>query len=113
MPQFVIYVRAAPGAWESLSTEDQQRLIDEYQAWGDDLKARGMWERGMAIDEQIAHWLPAGAADDVAATRAETDGLVLTALFIVSVENFQAATHAAETCPARKHGEHVFVQPIA
>ncbi|MBI2515447.1 MAG: hypothetical protein HYV95_00900 [Opitutae bacterium] len=108
----LIFRDSNPGIYRTLTPERRQRLVQEWNAWYDDLAAQGKVQQGHPLE-------PGGRV--VSGPRGEvvTDGPYAEAkeavggYFFLQVADLDEATAIAKHCPSLPLGLSVEVRPVA
>lgn len=111
-PFLLIFREGSADAYRSLSAEQRQQLLEQWNAWYDGLAAAGKVEHGNPLE---------GAGRVVSGARGErvTDGPfaesteAIGGYFLLTVADLDEATQIAQQCPSLPHGMRVEVRPIA
>ena len=111
-PYLLIFRDPSPDIYESLSPEQRQQLMQQWNAWYDNLAREGKVEHGHPLE-------PGGRV--VAGRRGErvTDGPFAEATeaiggyFFLLVKDLDEATQIAQQCPSLPYGMKVEVRPVA
>ncbi len=111
-PYLLIFREASPDIYRTLSADQRQRLMQQWNAWYDGLAAAGKVEHGSPLE-------PTGRV--VAGPRGErvTDGPFaettegIGGYFVLTVGSLDEATAIAQRCPSLPYGMIVEVRPIA
>lgn len=111
-PYLLIFRDASPDVYGSMSAEQRQKLMQQWNAWYDGLAAEGKVQHG--------HPLEMGGRT-VSGPRGErvTDGPfaesteAIGGYFFLLVSGLDEATAIAQRCPSLEHGMVVEVRPIA
>lgn len=87
-------------------------LIAEYNAWAASLRARGIFERGEALDAgtRLLGNTPQGV--QVQSGEVVSSLGVLTGFFIIRAADEAEATAVARTCPHLRHGGRIAVRRV-
>lgn len=106
---YLMIFREPPGTYESLSPEQRQRLLQQWNAWYD----------GLAAEGKVKHGQPLEAGGRVITASRVTDGPYAEAkeavggYFMLEVESLDEATEIAQRCPSLSLGMIVEVRPVA
>ena len=110
MPDYAILMRENDDAWSRLAPAEQQALMQRYEAWTADLKARGIFQGGLPLGAG-GRVLSNVDGTIVEAPFAETRQ-VLTGYIVIAAPDWDAAVAIARGCPALTHGETVELRPV-
>lgn len=108
-PFLLIFRESSDGAYQNLSAEQRQRLLEQWNAWYDGLAAQGKVQHGEPLE-------PGGR---VVRQHRVTDGPFAEAkeavggYFLLTVADLDEATAIAQRCPSLPLGMSVEVRPIA
>lgn len=108
MPNFMIMMHENDRAWARLSPEEQQRLLEKYYAWADQLRKNGQLKGGAALSEN-GRVLQVVDGEIVDGPFTETKEVV-TGFFLIEASDLAAAVDIAKGCPALGHGETVIIR---
>lgn len=111
-PYLLIFRDSTPDVYKTLSAEQRQQLMEQWNSWYDGLAAEGKVEHGHPLEMR---------GRVVAGARGErvTDGPFAEATegiggyFLLTVGTMEEATAIAQRCPSLPHGMLVEVRPIA
>jgi hypothetical protein len=108
--QFALLMRENDNAWGRLSPEEQQRLLERYYAWVEELKQKDLLRGGEPLKSggRLLRMVEGEVVDGPFAETKE----VLTGFFIIECGSLEEATAIARGCPALSHGESVEVREI-
>ncbi len=111
MPRFMVLLQDDDNAWEQLSSEEKQSLMEKYFAWVDELKAGDHMRGGdpLATGGRV---LRTESGEIVDGPYTETKE-VLTGYFMIEAKDLDEASQLARGCPALGHGGGVIVRPVA
>jgi len=110
MAKFAVLMRENDNHWAGLPEAEQQRLLQLYYAWADELKAEGRMLGGQPLGSG-GRILRAVDGEIVDGPFTETKE-VLTGFFLIEAESLEEAARVARGCPALTHGETVELRPI-
>lgn len=110
MKRFMIAMRENDGAWTGVGADEQQRILERYFEWIDQLSADGAFEGGEPLASG-GHLLRSvdGAVIDGPFTETKE---VLTGIFIIRAATMDQARALARTCPALTHGLSIELREI-
>lgn len=109
---FLMMFRDANDIYRGLSFEERQRLMEQWNAWYDDLAARGKVQHGHPLEPQTR--LVSGrrgerVVDGPFAEAKEAIG----GYFLLTVSSLEEATQIAQNCPSLPLGMVIELRPIA
>ena len=108
----LIFRDSAPEVYKTMTPEQRQRLMEQWNAWYD----------GLAVEGKVQHGHPLqGSGRVVSGTRGErvTDGPypeakeAIGGYFLLTVDSLDEATEIAQRCPSLPHGMVVEIRAIA
>ncbi len=108
----LIFRETTPERYEAMSRDERRRALADWNAWCDDLAARGKLRDGHPL-------LPAGRLVSRSSTGGRTDGPFAEAkeliggYFFLEAESMDEAAAIAGESPNLKHGMTVEVRPVA
>lgn len=108
----LIFRESTPEAYEDLSREQKREQLDRWNAWCDDLAARGRMRHGHPLGAGGRVVSAAGGRRTIDGPFAEAKEMV-GGYFIVSARDIEEATAIAEQCPLLRFGMTVEVRPVA
>lgn len=111
MPRFMVMMHENDNAWEKLSAEEKQRMMERYFAWAEELR-RGDHMRGGDPLVRGGRVLRVVGSEVVDGPFTETKE-VLTGYFMLEARDLEEAARLARGCPALTHGEKVIVREVA
>lgn len=111
MPRYMVLMHESDNAWEKLSAEEKQRMMERYFAWAADLR-QGDHLRGGDPLVRGGRLLRVVDGEVVDGPFTETKE-VLTGYFLLEARDLGEAAELARGCPALIHGESVVVREIA
>lgn len=111
-PFLLIFREGSADAYTSLSAEQRQQLLQQWNAWYDGLAESGKVQHGNPLE---------GGGRVVSGTRGErvTDGPfaesteAIGGYFFLTVRDLEEATEIARRCPSLPYGMKVEVRPVA
>ncbi len=110
MKRYMVIMRENDGAWSEVSADEQQRILERYFDWIDQLTERGCYEGGEALAPGGHRWrVVDGAITDGPFTETKE---VLTGVFIVRAATVAEAMDITQTCPALSHGLSIELREI-
>jgi hypothetical protein len=110
MSRFMIMMFENDRAWSRLPAEEQQRLLQGYYKWVEELRASGCYDTGspMSNEGRVLRVVEGEVVDGPFTETKE----VMTGFFIVKADDLDQATEIARGCPGLGHGETVIVRQI-
>lgn len=108
----LIFRESTPDVYDRLSKEERKSQLDRWNAWCDDLVARGAMQSGHPLGDQGTVVSAAAGKRPVDGPFAEAKELV-GGYFLISVDGLDEATRIAEECPLLPFGMTVEVRPVA
>lgn len=113
MARFILLLHESPTAFDGLSPDEIQRVIEEYTAWRVELDAQGRLAGGEKLEDGTARQLVANdgkvAVTDGPYTEAKE---VLGGYFIVQAEDWAEAVEVSKGCPHLKYGGRIELRRI-
>jgi len=113
MARFILLLHESPTAFDGVSPEEIQRVIEEYTGWRLQLEKEGRLAGGEKLEDGTARNLTAGEG------RVEvTDGPyaeakeVLGGYFIIQAEDWPAAVEISKGCPHLRYGGRIELRRI-
>jgi hypothetical protein len=111
--EYLLFFRdSSPESYEALSPDERRELLRQWNAWGDDLRAKGKMQGGHSLE-------PKGRVVSGARGKRVVDGPFAEAkeliggYFLLTVAGLDEATEIAQRCPHLPYGMVVEVRPIA
>lgn len=111
-PYLLIFRESSPDAYGSLSPEQRQKLMQQWNAWYDGLAAQGKVQHGHPLEPQGRVVSGAGGARVVDGPFAESKEAI-GGYFFLTVSGLDEATEIAQRCPSLAYGLTVEVRPVA
>ena len=111
-PYLLIFRDASPDVYTSMSAEQRQQLMHQWNAWYDGLAEQGKVEHGNPLEAQgrvVSGARGERVVDGPFAEAKEAIG----GYFFLRVADIEEATEIAQRCPSLKHGMTVEVRPVA
>src|SRR3954469_396932 len=111
-PYLLIFRDASPDIYKSLSAEQRQQLMQQWNAWYDGLAAEGKVQHGHPLEAQgrvVSGARGERVVDGPFAEATEAIG----GYFLLTVGSLDEATEIAQRCPSLRHGMIVEVRPVA
>lgn len=111
-PYLLIFRDAPPETYKSMSADQRQQLMNQWNAWYDGLAAEGKVQHGHPLEPQgrvVTGPNGQRVSDGPFAETAEAIG----GYFLLTVSDLDEATRIAQRCPSLAHGMAVEVRPIA
>lgn len=111
-PYLLIFRDGNPEAYQRMSPDERQHLMEQWNAWYAGLAAEGRVEHGNPLE-------PGGRVVAGAEGRRVTDGPFAEATeaiggyFVLSVADLDEATEIARECPSLRYGMSVEVRAVA
>ncbi len=114
MGKFALLLPHAPDRYTGLSESDYMDIIKDYVAWTEELTAKGIYEAGHKLTDDLGRKLVRGAsAIEVLHTSAAELAEVLGGLMIIRARDYDEAVDIAKTCPHLVHNQTIEVRQIA
>lgn len=100
MAEYMLFLYDSPTDFSHLSPEEMQAIIAKYQAWGDDLEARGklLGSDKLADGEGRVLRSSGGSVRVTDGPFSETKE-ILGGYFKIQADSYEEAVAIAETCP--------------
>ena len=107
---FMVMLRGSWKDWNRLGPEEMQRILEQYGAWVESLKAQGRFKGGHALNHRskLIRGEDGALVDGPYAETKEA----LTGYFLIAAASHDEAVEIARGCPALSHGESVEVIPL-
>lgn len=105
----LIFRDSSPETYKSLSSEQRERLVQQWNAWYDGLAAKGKVQHGHPLEERGRIVSNTRVVDGPFAEAKEAVG----GYFFLTVADIDEATTIAKQCPGLPYGLSVEVRPIA
>ena len=111
-PYLLIFRDVSPEVYKTISAEERQKLMQQWNAWYDGLAAEGKVQHGHPLEPQSR--IVSGARGDrvVDGPFAEAKEAI-GGYFLLTVADMDEATEIAQRCPSLCHGMTVEIRPIA
>lgn len=111
MPFLLIFRDASPSAYKTLSAEERQKLMSQWNAWYDRLEAAGKVQHGHPLEPEgrVVAMRGDRVVDGPFAESKEAIG----GYFFLTVADLDEATAIAKECPSLPYGLTVEVRPLA
>ena len=111
MPRFMILLHENDDAWEKLSAEDKQAIMQRYFAWVGELRRDDRMRGGDPL-LRGGRVLRTAGGEIVEGPYTETKEVV-TGYFMIEAASLDEAAKIAHGCPALGHGDTVLVRQVA
>lgn len=111
-PYLLIFRDASPDVYTTISAEDRQQLMQQWNAWYDGLAAQGKVQHGHPLEPQgrvVSGPRGERVVDGPFAEAKEAIG----GYFLLTVADLDEATEIAQRCPSLRLGMSVEVRAIA
>ncbi len=112
-PYLLIFRESSPDAYQAMSAEQRQKLLEQWNEWYDGLAAQGKVQHGHPLEAQgrVVSGSAGGArvVDGPFAESKEAIG----GYFFLTVASLDEATEIAKLCPSLPFGLTVEVRPVA
>jgi hypothetical protein len=107
----MIFLHESDNRWETLSSEEKQRIMEKYFAWVRKLREANQMRGGdpLAPGGRVLKAANGSVVDGPFTESKE----VVTGYFMIEASSLDEAAHIARECPALGHGETVIVRQIA
>lgn len=110
MSQYAILMREDDHAWDNLAPEQREAYMQQYQAWVEGLRERGIFQGGTPLGNGGAIVMSLdGAVVEAPFTQTKQ---VVTGYFLIETATWAEALEVARSCPALTHGETVELRPV-
>jgi hypothetical protein len=105
MPNYVLFLHEDPSAFEHVSPEEMQAIIQKYSAWKRRMESAGVMVRGEKLQDGTGRVLRrAGERTSITDGPYTESKEVIGGLFEIRAENYESAVEAAEGCPHLEFG---------
>jgi hypothetical protein len=111
-PYLLIFRDASPDVYKSMSPDQRQELMQQWNAWYDGLAAAGKVQHGNPLESGGRVVSGARGERVVDGPFAETTEAI-GGYFFLTVASLDEATAIAQRCPSLQHGMVVEVRPVA
>ena len=103
---------APPETYDALSAEERRESMRRWNAWVDDMVARGKVEAGHPLEAagRVVSGARGGTVHDGPFTEAKE---LVGGFFLLTVDSLDEATELARACPNLRYGMSIEVRPIA
>jgi len=108
MKEFMLIMKGNYNAWNSISADEKQRIMEKYHAYVNRLKRESRFKGGSALKLGGAQLRAEKGIITVDGPFSETKE-ALNGYFLFAAENYDEAVAIARECPALTHGESVEV----
>jgi len=111
-PYLLIFRDASSDVYKSMSAEQRQQLLQQWNEWYDGLAAKGKVQHGHPLEPQgrvVSGSRGERVVDGPFAETTEAIG----GYFLLTVADLEEATEIAQRCPSLAYGMVVEVRPIA
>lgn len=109
---YLLLLRDSPDCYASISAEERQQLLQQWNAWYDGLAAEGKVLHGQPLEPQGRVVSATRSGRVIDGPFVETKEIVA-GYFLLTVDSLEEATGIAKQCPSLRHGMVVEVRPIA
>ena len=113
MSRFILLLHESPTAFEGVSAEEIQRVVEEYSAWRQELADAGRLTGGEKLEDGTARLLTADNG-----SVAVTDGPyaeakeIIGGFFMIEAGDYDEAVAISEGCPHLKYGGRIELRKI-
>ena len=105
MPGYLLLLHEDPAAFEHVSPEEMQAIIQKYTEWKDRMQNSGVLTRGEKLQDGTGKVLRRTAGQTSVIDGPYTESKeVIGGLFEIQAEDYQAAVEAAGDCPHLEFG---------
>lgn len=113
MSQFLLLLHERPGAFERLSPEEMQKIVEEYSAWAARMAEKGRLVSGKKLKEDSGRSLvrEKGRVSTIDGPFSETKEVV-GGFFIIEADDYAHAARLCEDCPALVYGSRIELREI-
>ena len=113
MPKYLLLLHDAPDALTDLSPAQMQQMIEQYVAWGEGLRKKGVFEGGQKLADEPGKVMKArnGEVRITDGPYSETKE-VLGGYYIVAAADYEKAVELARDCPHFQYGGTIEVREI-
>ena len=111
-PYLLIFRDVSPDVYKTISADERQKLMQQWNAWYDGLAAEGKVQHGHPLEPQgriVSGTRGDRVVDGPFAEAKEAIG----GYFLLTVADIDEATEIAQRCPSLRYGMTVEVRPIA
>jgi hypothetical protein len=111
-PYLLIFRDVSPDVYKTISAEERQQLMQQWNAWYDGLAAQGKVQHGHPLEPEgrvVSGPRGERVVDGPFAESKEAIG----GYFLLTVANLEEATEIAQRCPSLRLGMTVEVRAIA
>lgn len=113
MPKYMLLLHDDPAPFLAMSPQEMQAAIEQYIAWGDSLRERGLLGQSHKLADE-----PGRVARSADGAIRVTDGPysetkeVLGGFYIVAADNYDHAVNLTRDCPHLQHGGSIEIRQI-
>ena len=113
MSQFILLLHEDPSAFEGVSADEIQRVIEEYGAWRQKLADEGRLVGGEKLEDGTVRQLSAtdGRSDVTDGPFAETKEII-GGYFLIQAEDYDEAVAISRECPHLRYGGRIELRRI-
>ena len=113
MSQFILLLHEDPSAFEGVSAEEIQHVIEEYGAWRQKLAEEGRLVGGEKLEDGTARQLSAtdGRVEVTDGPFAESKE-VIGGYFLIEAEDYDEAVTISRECPHLRYGGRIELRRI-
>lgn len=113
MSQFMLLLHESPADFSNVSADDIQAIIQEYNAWRDQIEAEGRFAGGEKLKDEGGRHLKLhdGKLRVVDGPYAEAKE-VMGGFFIIQAANYDEAVEVSKGCPHLKYGGWIELREI-
>ena len=105
MPNYVLFLHEDPTAFEHVSPEEMQAIIQRYSAWKKRMEAAGVLVRGEKLQDGTGRVLRrSGDRTSITDGPYTESKEVIGGLFEIQADNYEKAVEAAQRCPHLEYG---------
>jgi hypothetical protein len=113
MSSFLLLLYDNPAAWQNVTPEQMQKVIEEYMAWGQKLGQEGKLESGQKLKDEGGRVvrLQANQFNVVDGPYSETKE-VIGGFYMIKAKDYAEAVEIAKSCPHAKYGPKIEVREV-
>lgn len=112
MAGYILLLYRSHGQFDRLTGEEMGKLVADYAAWADQMRADGRYVAGERLANDVR------SVSESAGRTVVTDGPyaeskeIVGGLFHITAASFDEACKVAHACPSLKYGGRVEVRPV-
>jgi hypothetical protein len=113
MPKYMLLLHDDPAPFLAMSPQEMQAAIEQYIAWGESLRERGLLGQSHKLADEPGRVVRSanGAIRVTDGPYSETKE-VLGGYYIVAADNYDHAVNLTRDCPHLQHGGTIEVRQI-